>query len=110
MLLIAGPHVHVFVWAPQLGADSYGISLRHRWRDNAWIHYRLLLCQRNVRRNSRRHSGRTGQRFRARPPLTLFEFDQWRTRDGIRDRDGLKRYVRLKIGPGGRQLHDSEAA
>lgn len=106
MLLLAGSNVHVFLWAPQLGATSYGVTVRHRDGDD-WQHYRLMFLEHGRRPDSRqrgRHSDRGGQRFMARPTLIFAELSRWRTTGGTQVRVGLKSYIRVKIGPGGRQL------
>lgn len=105
MLLLAFHDAHLFVWAPPLGADSTGVTFRVR-RADGWTHYRLIIGQRNHpgNRQRRRHTNRHGQRFMARPSLTLIELCRWRTAPGINDRVGLKAYLRLKLGPGGRSV------
>lgn len=99
-LLVAANNLHLFVWCPALGADSYGATLRFR-RDERWTHLRLLL----MRRNPRRREGlpREG-RWLARKTLTAFEVSRWVTENGTRERVGLKQYVRVKVGPGGRHV------
>lgn len=106
VLLIAGDDAHLFVWAPFTGANSFGACFRYRTdrEENRWTHLRLMLMQRNGRRPDKiREGGRTGARFVGRRTLTVAEVDQWTTKNGTRERVGLKRYVRLKVGPGGRE-------
>lgn len=100
-MLVALDDLHAFAWAPFLGADSWGGMVRFR-RGRAWRHYSVTLMRRNGSRR-RRTTARAG-RFAARPTLTLFELAHWRTVGGVRDRDGLKAYLRVKVGPGGRAL------
>lgn len=102
-LLLAGRHVHVFVWLPSWGSRSFGSTLRFRHRDG-WTHYRLVLLQRNPTgaQTRRQASGRAG-RFYIRGTLTVFEVARWRTSPGTHGRDGMKQYVRLKVSPGGRE-------
>lgn len=108
ILLIASRDVHVFVWSPRLGADSYGVTVRHRTRSNDWLHWRLVAFQHGSGMRTgyarKRHSNRGGQRFLARRTLTLLEASRWRTVGGTDARVGLKAYVRLKVSPGGRQV------
>jgi hypothetical protein len=42
--------------------------------------------------------------FFVRPTVTAMELSRWRTRGGTTERWGLKNYVRLKVGAGGRQV------
>lgn len=106
MLLITSRHVHLFAWAPKLGADSYGFTLRYR-RGSDWTHYRVIAFQHGKRQPASargKHSNRGGQHFMARPTLTLLEIARWQTVNGTQQRHDLKAYVRIKVGPGGRQL------
>lgn len=103
MMLLAWANAHLFAFAPQLGADSYGVTFRVR-RDGGWDHYRVILFQRNrsTAYSRRRHSERGGQRFMARPTLTLLELCRWRTAPGTNERVGMKSYFRVKASAGGR--------
>lgn len=103
MLLLAARNAHLFIFAPALGSDSTGVTLRMR-RAGGWTHYRVIVCQRNHPgyNQRRRHTKRHGQRFMARPTLTLIEIARWRTAPGTYDRTGLKSYLRVKLSPGGR--------
>jgi hypothetical protein len=104
MMMLAWPNAHLFLFAPSLGADAYGVTFRVR-RDGGWTHYRVTVCQRN-RGNAhsrRRHTDRGGQRFLARPTLTILELCRWRTAPGTNQRIDMKSYLRLKASAGGRQ-------
>lgn len=105
MLLLAWRNAHLFIFAPPLGADSTGVTFRMR-RPDGWTHYRLIVCQRNHpgTHQRRRHMNRHGQRFMARPSLTLIELCHWRTAPGTNARVGLKAYIRVKLSPGGRSI------
>lgn len=108
-LLLALDHVHVFVWWPGMsrrcGPDSFGTTVRWR-RGTSWQHVRLTLFQRNALRGSQlrsKNGGRAGQ-WAIRRTLTIFELSGWTTYNGTRERDGMKSYLRLKAGAGGRLL------
>jgi hypothetical protein len=105
VMLVAARNLHLFIWSPRTGASSTGFTLRLR-RGGGWTHYRLVLLQRNraTGHSRRRHTARAGQRFAARPTLTLVELARWRTAPGTSERVGLKSYLRVKAGAGGRQL------
>jgi hypothetical protein len=98
-LLVALRHLHVFVWAPAMGADSYGTTVRFR-RANDWHHLRIVLWQRN---RVGWKPDRPGHFF-VRPTVTALELSRWRTRTGTTERWGLKNYVRVKLSAGGRQV------
>lgn len=106
-LVVATKNVHLFVWAPGwTGADSTGVTFRWR-REVDWHHLRLIVMQRNTQDRSRhrtRHTKRGGQRFAIRPTLTLVELAAWKTRNGTTERDDMKRYLRVKVCPGGRRI------
>lgn len=103
MMLLAWPNAHLFLFAPSLGADSFGVTFRVR-ADGGWTHYRAIVWQRNrANAHSRsRHTERGGQRFLARPTLTILELCRWRTAPGTNARVGMKSYLRLKASAGGR--------
>lgn len=104
-LLFAGHGVHLFVWAPFLGADSTGATLRWR-RRGGWQHARLVVGQRNKadRERLRATLSRRGSAVAARRTLTVAELAFWRTAPGTGTRVGTKGYVRLKAAAQGREL------
>lgn len=105
-MVVAGKNIHVFAWAPWMGADSFGATLRRR-KGSGWVHWRVILLQRNrfvKHRFKSRYKGRVGQRLALRQSLTLVELTRWTTRNGTRERDDLKSYLRLVLSPGGRRL------
>lgn len=106
-LLLALDNLHVFVWWPGTGPQSLGTTVRWR-RGGNWQHVRLTLFQRNALRGSNmrsKHSGRVGRRVAIRRTLTIAELSAWTTYNGVRERDGMKSYLRLKVGAGGRLLN-----
>lgn len=109
-LLHAGRNLHVFAWTPLHGSGSFGVTVRWRRHSESWRHVRLILFQRNKRPGAyqrTRHSERAGERVLVRRTLTVFEVCTWVTRGGTRSRSGVKVYLRLKAGPGGRSIAEA---
>lgn len=99
-MLLAADNIHVFIWAPMTGADSFGMTVR--WRSGRrWVHYRMLMLRRNTRARDN-GSIREGH-WIARPTLTVFEMSRWHTMGGTGERAGIKSYLRLKASAGGRE-------
>ena len=116
-MLMAWKNAHLFVWLPRMGTDSLGATFRVR-RGGGWRHWRVTVLQRNHNPNAKgpaqppvgtknrpkreRYGKPRPGKFIARRSLTLFELSWWKTAPGVRDRIGLKGYVRLKASAGGR--------
>lgn len=100
-MLIVGNDAQAFIWGPPTGATKgWGVTVRYR-TGVVWTHLSLTLLQRNPRDGSRTRPGR----WRSRRTLTVAELTRWQTRGtGMKNRIGLKQYVRVKVGPGGRQV------
>lgn len=92
-LVLAWGNLHIFVWR-----RPPGMTVRYR-RADGWTHIRIVLWQHNATMS--RREARAGHFF-VRPTLTPLEIVRWRTAPGVHGRVGLKAYIRLKVGPGGR--------
>src|ERR1700729_1060229 len=90
---------HVFIFRG-------GATLRIRHSHNDWQHYQVILLRKNKvgAYEQKRTRTRRGQKFLSPPTLTVFEIAHWKTLNGTVTRTGLKSYIRVKVGPGGKQV------
>lgn len=115
------PRFHFYVFVPGVSKKSFGLTIKIRKSPHLWVHYQLILFERNrgrsdwireqkdnqkrYERGQRRNPARQGK-FIVRPTITIFELTRWHTKGDNKTRKGLKSYIRLKVCPGGKAISD----